>query len=82
MNSSKTAETETDRFAKALLGKMQKCSGERIEPKETWREAAFYQRLFDQRMTGDTLPSPRYAFSILDGRKFIDLDDIKAEAGF
>ena len=32
---SKTAETETDRFAKALLRKMQKCSGERIEPKET-----------------------------------------------
>ena len=50
--------------------------------KSTWREAAFYQRLFDQRMTGDTLPSPRYAFSILDGRKFIDLDDIKEEAGF
>ena len=25
------AETETDRFAKALLRKMQKCSGERIE---------------------------------------------------
>ena len=35
MNSSKTAETETDRFAKALLRKMQQCSGERIEPKET-----------------------------------------------
>ena len=33
--SSKIAETETDRFAKALLRKMQKCSGERIEPKET-----------------------------------------------
>ncbi len=32
---SKTAETEADRFAKALLRKMQKCSGERIEPKET-----------------------------------------------
>ena len=48
--------------------------------KETWREAAFYQRLFDQRMTGDTLPSPRYAFSVLDGRKFIDLSDIKEEA--
>ena len=31
MNSSKTAEIETDRFAKALLRKMQKCSGERIE---------------------------------------------------
>ena len=45
--------------------------------KGTWREAAFYQRLFDQRMTGDALPSPRYAFSILDGRKFIDLDDYK-----
>ena len=29
--SSKIAETETDRFAKALLRKMQKCSGERIE---------------------------------------------------
>ena len=50
--------------------------------KSTWREAAFYQRLFDQRMTGHALPSSRYAFSILDGRKFIDLDDIKAEAGF
>jgi hypothetical protein len=31
MNSSKTAEIETDRFAKALLRKMQKCSGERID---------------------------------------------------
>ena len=31
MNSSKIAETKTDRFAKALLRKMQKCSGERIE---------------------------------------------------
>ena len=31
MNSSKTAETETDRFAKARVRKMQKCSGERIE---------------------------------------------------
>ena len=50
--------------------------------KSTWREAAFYQRLFDQRMTGDALPSSRYAFSILDGRKFIDLSDIKEEAGF
>ena len=35
MNLSEIAETETDRFAKALLKKMQKCSGERIEPKET-----------------------------------------------
>ena len=35
MNSSKTAETETDRFAKALLRKMQKCSGEQTEQKET-----------------------------------------------
>ena len=35
MNSSKTAETEADRFAKALLRKMQKCSGEWLEPKET-----------------------------------------------
>jgi hypothetical protein len=35
MNSSEIAEIETDRFAKALLRKMQKCSGERIEPKET-----------------------------------------------
>ena len=33
--SSKTAETETDISAKALLRKMQKYSGERIEPKET-----------------------------------------------
>ena len=31
MNSSEIAETETDRFAKALLRKMQQCSGERIE---------------------------------------------------
>ena len=31
MNSSKTAETETDRFAKALLRKMQKCSRERVD---------------------------------------------------
>ena len=31
MNSSETAETETDRFTKALLRKMQKCSGERID---------------------------------------------------
>ena len=31
MNSSEIAEIETDRFAKALLRKMQKCSGERIE---------------------------------------------------
>ena len=31
MNSSKTAEIETDRFAKALLRKMQKCSRERID---------------------------------------------------
>ena len=50
--------------------------------KETWREAAIYQRIFDQRMTGDALPSPRYAFSVLDGSKFIDLGDIKEEAGF
>ena len=28
---SKTAETETDRFAKVLLRKMQKCSGEQID---------------------------------------------------
>ena len=35
MNSSKTAEIETDISAKALLRKMQKCSRERIEPKET-----------------------------------------------
>ena len=48
--------------------------------KETWREAAFYQRLFDQRITGNPLPPHRYAFSILDGRKFIDLSDIKEEA--
>ena len=31
MNSSETAETETDRFAKALLRKMQKCSGEHTD---------------------------------------------------
>ena len=31
MNSSEIAEIETDRFAKALLRKMQKCSGEQIE---------------------------------------------------
>ena len=29
--SSKTAESKTDISAKALLGKMQKCSGERID---------------------------------------------------
>ena len=50
--------------------------------KSTGREAAFYRRLFDQRMTGATEGHPRYAFSSLDGRKFIDLDDIKEEAGF
>ena len=31
MNSSETAESKTDISAKALLRKMQKCSGERIE---------------------------------------------------
>jgi hypothetical protein len=34
MNSSKTAETEADRFAKALLRKMQKCSGNHIDPND------------------------------------------------
>ena len=34
MNSSETAESKTDRFAKALLRKMQQCSGEQIEPND------------------------------------------------
>ncbi len=35
MNSSEIAEIETDISAKALLRKMQKCSGEQTEQKET-----------------------------------------------
>ena len=48
--------------------------------KGTWREAKFYSTLLGAKHEKSFSLFP--AFTVLDGRKFIDLGDIKAEAGF
>ena len=50
--------------------------------KSTWREAKFYSTLLGAKHDDEKSFSLFPAFTVLDGRKFIDLDDIKEEAGF
>ena len=50
--------------------------------KGTWREARFYSTLFAAKHDDEKSFSLFPAFTVLDGRKFIDLSDIKEEAGF
>ncbi len=45
--------------------------------KADWREARYYQRLFSERHEGsESLPTFSPTFMVLDGRKFIDLDQV------
>ena len=48
--------------------------------KSTWREAKFYSTLLEAKHDDEKSFSLFPAFTVLDGRKFIDLSDIKEEA--